>query len=88
MVEDVIEGSGRFLLSILRGVWWFIAEIICDWFLGAIGWACGRLFSLGRWPACGVGEIDQLPWAEHVAVVLLGAFSVAALGLMLFKYVF
>lgn len=84
MVEDVVEGSGRFVLALLRGVWWFIAEIIGDWFLGAIGWACGRLFTLGRWPACGIGEIDQLPWFEHVAVVLLGVVSAVGLVYVVF----
>jgi hypothetical protein len=88
MVEELIDGSGRLLAGLLRGVWWFIAEIIFEWFLGAVGWTCGRLLTLGRWPACAVGEVDQLSGFEYFAVLALGFLSVAGIGFVLLKYIF
>ena len=75
-MEDLFDGSIRFiarvLLGIVRFISWLTWEIFCERILWYVGWPVARIFTLGKFPKQTIHDVDSSSTFNHFIVAAIG----------------
>ena len=83
-LDDIVDvdgpSFGRMLMLLVRGLWWLVWDLGCEWIAWSIGWPVCRLLSAGRLPSVGFTEVEEGEWWEQLRVMVVGFAMIAALA--------
>lgn len=75
--SDLLSGSARLFLGLLRGLWWLGWDFTIETIGWTLGWTIWRVLSLGNFPREPLGRIDEASWRTRVIVEVTGLAALA-----------